>query len=150
MKAVVFRECGANSHPAFKSAFTFCGQYLLPFPYWTPGIMTTKDAQQRWADDRLRHLMTWANANANVIEIPAIRSRVPLHIEKQDRIQIQMGGYTYTGSVTSSQMVSNVPEQLGGKFVYYVEWTEDNYGPGYWKQDQDGGKIISVNGEKVA
>jgi len=62
-------------------------------------------------------------------------------IEKGSIVTIQAQGIQVTGKVLSA-------DNWGGKDGWYIEMTEANVpgGYSYWKQGQDGGTLVEVNG----
>lgn len=67
----------------------------------------------------------------------------PLNIEKGDKITIAAMGLKVKGTVTSV----NYYDYTG----YYIELTDANVpgGYSYWKQRDDGGMVIEINGRAM-
>lgn len=67
-----------------------------------------------------------------------------LQVNKGDTITIKSQGIKVTGEVLSAN-------DWGGTDGWYIELTKANVpgGYSYWKQGQDGGKIIRINGEDI-
>jgi hypothetical protein len=67
-----------------------------------------------------------------------------MKITKGDTVVIQAQGIKVKGEVLSA-------DNWGGKDGWYIELTKANVpgGYSYWKQGQDGGKLIEVRGHKV-
>jgi hypothetical protein len=65
-------------------------------------------------------------------------------IEKGSIVVIKAQGITVTGKVLTA-------DNWGDRDGWYIEMTEANVpgGYSYWKQGQDGGKLVSVNGVPV-
>lgn len=68
--AVQFPPCGAEFHPAFSNAILQGnGTYLILFPVKVQGILKSATAQQRWAEDKARHIRSWG-MQATILSIP--------------------------------------------------------------------------------
>lgn len=72
--AIRFCACGAENHPAFSDAIRFKHEngiymYQLNFPMHVPGILKSKQSQRMWAEEKRKHLNTWASAAAIIVEL---------------------------------------------------------------------------------
>ena len=62
---IVFSQCGAESHPAFSSAVKQQdGRYRLNIPTMIKG----KKARKAYCDDKMRHLRSFLNSRAELIQ----------------------------------------------------------------------------------
>lgn len=68
-----------------------------------------------------------------------------MRIERGDQIKIKVSGCVYEGTVLTANDYTEWDN--GG---WYIEFMS-NHGNGYayWKQGEDGGKIIELNGKAV-
>lgn len=58
------------SHPAFKDATPDGDGWVLPYPYWNPSLLKGKEAQERYCNDKIRHLRSWGIKDASVVDVP--------------------------------------------------------------------------------
>ena len=66
---IIFSPCGAEFHPAFSRAVRSetNGCYWISFPIGK-GLLESKKAQRRWAEDARKHLLSWSGSNPVIIE----------------------------------------------------------------------------------
>lgn len=69
----------------------------------------------------------------------------PYEVKKGDMIEVEAQGIVVKGKVYDANWFNGAD---GG---YYIEIIDANVpgGYSYWKERQDGGKIVSINGKKI-
>jgi hypothetical protein len=105
-----------------------------------------------------RYIFAWAITEAGKVEEEApahvdsapeqkpaiIEAPAKLTINKGDNVKISAHGMTLEGTVISANDYSD-----WNNAGWYIEFMSVTNGYCYWKQRDDGGKIISVNGQEV-